>query len=124
MLHIAMSKESSDFIRFNQEHNKEMLKEATGIMNVKGETRYLKNCTLGFLLNQIPAKAGIEKHSRKAAKSLLKQFIQLENVSTFISADTKRLTLEEKKRALHIAPIIKEKQDSSMKERASANRIK
>ena len=63
----------------------------------------------GSSLNQMSAKAGIRKRGDKAIEALLTEFMQLHDTKTFEPMFAHRLTRNQKRKALHLLSLIKEK---------------
>ena len=70
------------------------------------------------------AKAGIKKHGNKVIEALFKDFMQLENRDTFVEVDPKNLSLEQKRNALRVVSVVKEKRVNPIKGRTCANGMK
>ena len=70
------------------------------------------------------AKEGIQQYRNRAVKTLLNEFMQLDDMDTFIGTDPKKLTRTQKKKALKALSMITEKRDKSLKGRTCADRKK
>ena len=69
-------------------------------------------------------KAGIRQYGNRAVDALLKEFMQLNDMDTFLGIDPKKLTRAQKKKALKALSMITEKRDKSLKGRACADGCK
>lgn len=68
-----------------------------------------KKIVVGFLLNQMTAKARIKKHEQAAIDALLKEFAQVDNQDIFDPLDATKLSKSWKKAVLHAINLINEK---------------
>ena len=121
MLHMATDNGVSDASKFETTIGNETLREVIDILHDRNEPRHLENSITGFLLNQMSAKASIKLFGDKAVTVLMKEFVQLDDMNTFISIDASKLTRKQKKKALRALSIIKEKRDSTIKGRTCAD---
>lgn len=77
-----------------------------------------------YLLNQMLAKASIREYGEKAVSALMAKFLQLDERETFIALDPMKLIKRQKRKALNVFSVIKQKRDLSIKERTCTNRRK
>ena len=71
-----------------------------------------------FMFTQMSAKVGLRKHGQRAFDALLKEFAQLQEQDVFEPVDATTLTAAEKRTALRILSVIKEKRCGKIKGRA------
>ena len=77
--------------------------------------------TVNIIMTQMSGKAGINKHGQSAIDALFKEYAQLNDQSVFKGLVAQSLTKEQKRQALRIIEIIKEKRDGMLKGRACAD---
>ena len=70
---------------------------------------------------QVNVNEGVKRHGDKALVSLLKEFGQIHKYDTFDPQMMSSLTYEQRKAALNIITMIKEKRDGTIKTRACAD---
>ena len=77
--------------------------------------------TMDVCFTQIQAKTGIKKHGQRAIAAMFKEYVQLKDmqVTGFIRCDD--LTAEQKRRALRVINLIKEKRNGVLKGRTVAD---
>ena len=110
-----------DVSKFETTTGNETLREAIGVLRDKNEPRHLENFITGFLLNQMSAKAGTKLFGDEAVNALMKEFVQLDDMDTFIAIDASKIARKQKKKALRTLSIIKGKRDSTIKGRTCAD---
>jgi Reverse transcriptase (RNA-dependent DNA polymerase) len=81
----------------------------------------LQQCTSAFLFHQMTASAGIKKHGQPALDALLAEFCQLESKHVFTGIDPSTLSLPQKRSALRLITLLKEKRDGRLKGRTCAD---
>ena len=69
----------------------------------------------------MPVNQGIKRYGKKAIEATLKEFLQLNDKRIFVPRDAKKLNCSEKKAALTLITMIKEKRDGRIKGRACAD---
>ena len=77
--------------------------------------------TMNVIMTQMSGKAGIKKHGQRAIDALFKEYAQLNDKSVFCGINPNKLTAEEKKQALRLVELIKEKRCGKLKGRACAD---
>jgi len=85
-----------------------------------GDPSALQYMLIGILLNQMSAKAGINKYGNKAEEVLFAEFLQLHNMHVFLPAHKRNLTKEQIRKTLRAISVIKEKRDDTLKGRTCA----
>ena len=65
LLHILTKSKEYNFKCFNPKEANKILKEVVEQLDKRNDLRCLENYAVGFLLNQMPAKAIIKKHGIK-----------------------------------------------------------
>jgi len=69
----------------------------------------------GFIMTQMTAGKGIQKHGQKAIDALYVELCQLDNKNVFDPLHASSLTTEQKRQALHEISLIKEKRSGDLK---------
>jgi hypothetical protein len=75
-----------------------------------------------FVFTQMLARAGIQKHRKRAEAAMMAEFAQLEALDVYVPVDPKTLTSADKKAALRAINLIKEKRCGTLKGRTVADR--
>ena len=70
---------------------------------------------------QVSVSEGIKRHGEKAIMAVLKEYEQLNDKDLFKACDGNKLTYYEKKSALNLITMVKEKRDGKIKGRACAD---
>ena len=70
---------------------------------------------------QVPVSEGIKRHGEKAIMAVLKEYAQLNDKDVFKACDGNKLTYDEKKSALNLITMVREKRDGKIKGRACAD---
>ena len=86
--------------------------------HAKDETEELLT---GFIFSQMSARAGIQKHGQPAIDALYIEFEQLHNKGVFMGKHQDELTREQKRNALRVISVIKEKRCGKLKGRTVAD---
>lgn len=74
-------------------------------------TKLVQQYATGFIFTQMTAKAGLKKHGKLAEQALMKEFMQLLDLDVFEPLIYDTLTEEQRKAALRMVNLIKEKRD-------------
>ena len=72
-------------------------------------------------MNQMSAKKGIEKHGQVAINAIYKEYAQLVELDTFRAVASETLTKEQRREALRLITVVKEKRCGKVKGRACAD---
>ena len=86
---------------------KDTFRKVTGIMMAQLEQRPMVN-----------AKEGIKRYGEKAINAILSEYGQIDDMKTFEPIDVKKMTHDEKKKALNLLTMVKKKRDGRLKGRA------
>jgi hypothetical protein len=81
------------------------------------QTENTKRFAMDYIMTQMSAKAGIQKHGKAAEAALMSEFAQLEALDVYESIDATSLNIEQKRGALRAINLIKEKRDGRLKGR-------
>ena len=95
--------------------------EAVEKFQTSGSIEKLEHHLVGVLLNQMSSKACIRKYGDKEREVLLNEFRRLIGMGTFTTVLCKELKSKQKKIALMVISVIKEKRDGSLKGRTCAD---
>ena len=71
------------------------------------ETKDLEIYATGFMLHQMSAKKGIQKHGEKALADLCNEFLQLRDTKTFVPVSSKDITFKQKTKSLTSMSVLK-----------------
>ena len=78
--------------------------------------------TYQYLVNtQMNTTKGIKPQGERAIEALLKEFAQLDNMNTFKPIKADSISKQERKKALRLISLIKEKRDGTLKRRTCAD---
>ena len=77
--------------------------------------------TVAIMMNQMSAKWGIKKHGVEAIKVIFKEYAQLDYLEVFKLIVSMKLTEQQKKDALELITVVKEKICGTLKGRVCAN---
>ena len=92
---------------------KDTFRKVTRIMMAQLEQRPMLN-----------AKGGIKRHGEKETHTIMLEYGQIDDMKTFEPLDVSKMTYIEKKQALNLLTMLKEKRDGRPKSRAVADRRK
>lgn len=69
----------------------------------------IEKFVFGYIMTQMSARKGIQKHGRRTKEALMKELAQLRDKSVFEAIDAASLIKEQKQTALREISVIKEK---------------
>ena len=72
-------------------------------------------------MTQMTARAGIQKHGKRAEAAMMQEFAQFEHLGVYEAVDATKLTFAERNGALRAINLIKEKRDGNIKGRIVAD---
>ena len=81
----------------------------------------VRNMSYCFMVTQMMEHEDITKHGEKAEEALMKEYAQLDKFKVFEPLDSASLSKKEKKRALQVMHLLKEKRNSTLKGRTCVN---
>ena len=90
-----------------------MLRKVTGIVmnQISKQDRYA----------QVSVKEGVRRHGQKAVNAVLSEFAQLNDKDIFTPVSAKSMTSSDKREALNLITLVKEKRNGKIKGRACAD---
>ena len=86
-----------------------------------GHIDVIRRRIYGYVMTQMTARAGIQKHGKLAEAALMQEFAQLESLDVYEAVNAAKLTPAERKGALRAINLIKEKRDGNIKGRTVAD---
>ncbi len=89
--------------------------EAVEEMQHSGSSEKVHKHMMGIIMTQMSARAGIKKHGQAAIDALFKEFLQLRDLGVFLPVKSRSMTNREKKGALRLISVVKEKQCGKIK---------
>lgn len=105
--------------RFDHQADFQMLQHAAETLDE--QPRNMFQYVYGYVMTQMTATTGIKKHGQPAIDALLAEFAQLDDKKVFKPMDARKLTTQQKCRALRAINLIKEKRSGVLKGRSVAD---